>query len=249
MSDPNSLTDVVKPETTPQDDGDAPDASTELAQPKSPDASPVEKKKPYVNPERVKTGGAQRDKLTDDELAERMARIREQNEKIKQRRLDVQADEDAFKKTQQAEQARIAHNRKVQANVDRTREQNAQRKMDKIQNREWDSGKPTSDWKSKKPTAVKAPATTTVVLVPADASAVPPETTEAPKTDVEPSVARATPERGGRDGSRGRGTRGRGRGRGQAHSTPSTPVDEKSVPKPEPKPEPVAAAAVTATKE
>lgn len=62
-----------------------------------------ERKKPYINPERVKTGGAQRvcigpqsnvhfadqiqqDKLTDEELAERMVRIREQNEKIKQRR-------------------------------------------------------------------------------------------------------------------------------------------------------------------
>jgi hypothetical protein len=63
-----------------------------------------EKEKPYVNPERVKTGGAQRvayffcsfkppsyppqqDKLTDEALQERIARIREQNEKIKQRRL------------------------------------------------------------------------------------------------------------------------------------------------------------------
>lgn len=67
----------------------------------------VSKKTPYVNPERVKTGGLPRvnlviltsephvlpflgvvqDKLTDEELAERMARMREQNEKIKQRRL------------------------------------------------------------------------------------------------------------------------------------------------------------------
>lgn len=63
-----------------------------------------EKGKPYVNPERVKTGGAQRvghflysyqilfdtpqqDKLSDEALQERMARIKEQNERIKQRRL------------------------------------------------------------------------------------------------------------------------------------------------------------------
>jgi len=46
-----------------------------------------EKKKPYVNPERVKTGGAQRDKLSEEELGERMLRMREQNEKIKQRRM------------------------------------------------------------------------------------------------------------------------------------------------------------------
>jgi hypothetical protein len=69
--------------------------------------SNVLKKSPYVNPERVNTGGLPRvdyifsrsyiaptltffafqDKLTDEELAERMARMREQNEKIKQRRL------------------------------------------------------------------------------------------------------------------------------------------------------------------
>ncbi|GBE82580.1 hypothetical protein SCP_0409640 [Sparassis crispa] len=112
---------------------------------KKPDSK--EKKKPYVNPERVKTGGAQRDKLSEDELAERMARIREQNEKIKQRRMDVQADEDAFRKTQEAERIKVAKTKKVQENVDRTREQNARRKMEKMQNREWDSGKQIRDWK------------------------------------------------------------------------------------------------------
>ncbi|KAF9472599.1 hypothetical protein BDN70DRAFT_886823 [Pholiota conissans] len=102
-----------------------------------------EKTKPYVNPERVRTGGAQRDKLSDEALEERMVRIREQNEKIKQRRLDVQADEDAFRKTQEVERAKQAHNRKVQSEIDRARDQNAKRKMDKVQNREWDSGKPS----------------------------------------------------------------------------------------------------------
>ncbi|KAF5373145.1 hypothetical protein D9758_001776 [Tetrapyrgos nigripes] len=108
-----------------------------------------ERKKPYVNPERVNTGGTQRDKLSEEELAERMGRIRQQNEKIKQRRLDVQADEDAFKKTQEVEKAKQARNRKVQESVDNAREQNAKRKMDKVQSREWDSGKPASDWKAK----------------------------------------------------------------------------------------------------
>ncbi|KAI4293939.1 SDA1-domain-containing protein [Schizophyllum commune Loenen D] len=70
-----------------------------------------------------------------------MARIREQNEKIKQRRADVQADEAAFKKTQEAEQQQRARIKKVQANVDRSREANAARKMAKVQNREWDADK------------------------------------------------------------------------------------------------------------
>ncbi|KAI0713307.1 hypothetical protein C8Q76DRAFT_731026 [Earliella scabrosa] len=111
---------------------------------------PKEKKKPYVNPDRVKTGGAQREKPSEEELAERMARIREQNEKIKQRRADVQADEDEYKKMQEAERVKQAKAKKVQENVDKAREQNARRKLDKIQNREWDSGKPTREWNKPK---------------------------------------------------------------------------------------------------
>ena len=68
----------------------------------------------------------------------------------------MQADEAAFRKTQESERAKLAQIRKVQENVDRTREQNAKRKMDKIQSREWDSGKPTSDLKrrAEKPESV-----------------------------------------------------------------------------------------------
>ncbi|RDX45445.1 hypothetical protein OH76DRAFT_1408025 [Lentinus brumalis] len=110
-----------------------------------------EKKKPYVNPDRVKTGGTQREKLSEEELKERMVRIREQNQKIKQRRQDVQADEDEYKKKQEAERAKLAKAKKVQENVDKAREQNARRKLDKIQSREWDSGKPArSEWNKPK---------------------------------------------------------------------------------------------------
>ncbi|KAH9180394.1 hypothetical protein EDB89DRAFT_1918987 [Lactarius sanguifluus] len=84
-------TDTTAAATTP---------TTDVAKVEDVAKSNLPKKSPYVNPERVKTGGLPRDKLTDEELAERMARMREQNEKIKQRRLDVAADEDAFKQTQ-----------------------------------------------------------------------------------------------------------------------------------------------------
>jgi hypothetical protein len=88
-----------------QDPPDAEPKSEEPPQSPSQDAAAEgEKKKPYVNPERVKTGGNQRvrclfcfcarpsnsepqDKLSEEALSERMARMREQNEKIKQRRL------------------------------------------------------------------------------------------------------------------------------------------------------------------
>ncbi|KAG0706424.1 hypothetical protein DFH29DRAFT_798352 [Suillus ampliporus] len=150
-----------------------------------------EKKKPYVNPERVNTGGAQREKLSEEALAERMQRIKEQNEKIKQRRIDVQADEDAFKKTQEADRLRQVKQRKVQQGVDHTREQNARRKMDKIQNREWDTGKSAGDWKQ-----ARNPA-------PANGS------------EATPSFS-LSENRGGRGRGSGRGgpSRGRGRGRG-----------------------------------
>lgn len=48
---------------------------------------------------------------------------------------DVEQDELEFKKTQEAERAKVAKNKKVQENVDRAREQNARRKLDKVSER------------------------------------------------------------------------------------------------------------------
>ena len=45
---------------------------------------------------------------------------------------DVEQDKLEFKKTQEAERAKLAKNKKVQENVDRAREQNARRKLDKV---------------------------------------------------------------------------------------------------------------------
>ena len=104
-----------------------------------------------------RTERSSQEKPSEEELAERMARIREQNEKIKQRRLvctclprllfeclmavqDVQADEDEYKKKQEFERARLAKAKKVQENVDKTREQNARRKMEKVCPRRMSAG-------------------------------------------------------------------------------------------------------------
>jgi hypothetical protein len=54
---------------------------------------------------------------------------------------DVQADEDAFKKSEEEERAMQARIRKVQEGVNNARQQSARRKMDKIEAREWDTGK------------------------------------------------------------------------------------------------------------
>ncbi|KAJ3565094.1 hypothetical protein NP233_g7862 [Leucocoprinus birnbaumii] len=184
--------------------------------PRSPTATeqqpPREKKKPYVNPDRVKTGGPQREKLTDEELAERMARIREQNEKIKQRRLDVAADEAAFQKTQEVERQKMERTKKIQDNVDKAREHNVRRKMDKAQNREWDSGKPaTATWKN-------SPRKTSNAQEPAQPA---PTAEGTPATDSSsPQSPVSTEQAGSGNWSRGgggppRGGRGRGRGRGR----------------------------------
>ncbi|KAG1883097.1 hypothetical protein F4604DRAFT_1920994 [Suillus subluteus] len=174
-------------ETAEHPQTDADESQTLESQPADVESRDVkEKKKPYVNPERVNTGGAQEKRLLNG-----CSVSRSRTEKIKQRRIDVQADEDAFKKTQETDRVRQAYQRKVQDGVDRTREQNARRKLDKIQNREWDSGKPPGDGKkARNPT-------------PADGSATVPSSS--------PSV-----HRGGRGRGSGRGgpSRGRGRGRG-----------------------------------
>ncbi|KAI0306713.1 hypothetical protein B0F90DRAFT_1665919 [Multifurca ochricompacta] len=178
--------------------------------------SNVSKKSPYINPERVKTGGLPRDKLTEEELAERMARMREQNEKIKQRRLDVVADEDAFKQTQAAERHRQAQMRKVQETVNRTREQNARRKMDKIQSREWDSDKKAEGWlasaESEQPGATSSPSTT--------------RTNSGADRSAEASASLSPKQR--EDANRGHGIGRRGRGRGRVKGESRNKVTDRS---------------------
>ncbi|KAF8136120.1 hypothetical protein EV363DRAFT_721440 [Boletus edulis] len=101
-----------------------------------------EKKKPYVNLERVKTGGPQREKPSEEELAERMQRIKEQNEKIKQRRLRTRRRSRRYKRRIASSRRRCAKCKKASTvRVNRTRG----RKMDKMGAREWDSGKPTGE--------------------------------------------------------------------------------------------------------
>ncbi|KAJ7470431.1 hypothetical protein FB451DRAFT_1253706 [Mycena latifolia] len=208
---------------------DPPEAESKTEEPpQSPpqDVEPAEKKKPYVNPERVKTGGNQRDKLSEEALSERMARMREQNEKIKQRRLDVQADEEAFKKTQETERVKLAQSRKVQEGVDRTREQNAKRKLDKMQNREWDSGKPVGggDWKQRQ--APKPETTPAGGEEEATSNPSPPPTSPPTAHDSGGWTRGAGP----RGSPRARGGRGRGRGRGGAAGGPDRSTESDAPP-------------------
>jgi hypothetical protein len=114
---------------------------------------------------------------------------------------DVAADEDAFKQTQAAERQRQAQMRKVQETVDRTREQNARRKLDKFQSREWDSDKKAEGW----PTTAAKPEGTEQPAAPSSASITRTNTGDA-ETEAPPTA---------RPRGRGLGRRGRGRGRGR----------------------------------
>ncbi|EKM82885.1 hypothetical protein AGABI1DRAFT_111446 [Agaricus bisporus var. burnettii JB137-S8] len=223
-------------------DFDAPQPAPEPApepQPPPPESpaqdQPIrEKKKPYVNPDRVKTGGPQREKLTDEELTERMARMREQNEKIKQRRLDVAADEAAFKQAQESERQKMERTKKIQDNVDKSREQNIKRKMDKMQNREWDSGKPS--WKNQ-PRKNSGNQETTNAPAAGEESQSPglssPRSPTAPQQSGSGSGnwVRGGSPRGGRGRGRGRGRGGRGNTSARGGPT-STPQEETTQPQP-----------------
>lgn len=59
----------------------------------------------------------------------------------------MKADEEAFNTSVAADRARQAANRKIQAQINQSREQNAKRKLDKMGIREWDSGKQSGEWK------------------------------------------------------------------------------------------------------
>ena len=155
-------------EDTPTSPTDAADTKTEGD---DKDAAgkkePKEKKKPYVNPDRVKTGG-QRVRLFSNRgqlravlsgplrrsLVKRSSRSGWRASASRTRRSskggwyahslhwrhgptdkrvqDVQADEDEYKKMQEVERVKVAKAKKVQESVDKAREQNARRKMDKV---------------------------------------------------------------------------------------------------------------------
>ncbi|KAG8897499.1 hypothetical protein FRB99_008117 [Tulasnella sp. 403] len=125
---------------------------------------------PYVNPDRINTGGLKNEKLSAEALEKVMERMRIANEQLKARRELVDADEDTFKATiaketerQQAdrsarnarvaaerkahkesnaaERARAEGSRKIQEQIDATRAEAAKRKLAKQSGREWDAEK------------------------------------------------------------------------------------------------------------
>jgi hypothetical protein len=133
---------------------------------------------------------------------------------------DVAADEDAFKQTQAAERQRQAHMRKVQETVNRTREQSARRKLDRIQSREWDSDKKAEGWSTTKSTTEKPEAPSSISTTQANTGDQSEEAEASPTVKSHPDTKRG----------RGRGRHGRGRGRGRGYRAPAT-ISERPVEK------------------
>ena len=137
---------------------------------------------------------------------------------------DVAADEDAFKQTQASERLRQAQIRKVQDTVDRTREQSARRKMDKIQSREWDSEKKAEGW----PTTTKPERPGQPAIPTSDSTTRDNPGDHGTEAEASPAVKpREDTNRGRGSGRRGRGRgRRRGQGRDKAPSIGEPQVEE-----------------------
>lgn len=129
---------------------------------------------------------------------------------------DVAADEDAFKQTQAAERQRQAQMRKVQETINRTREQNARKKLGGIQSREWDSDKKAEGWSTTETTRTNT----------GDRS----EEPEASPAPASPTVKPRGDKRGrgftGRGRGRGRGGRGRGGDKAPTNNIGDPPLEE-----------------------
>ncbi|KAK6535279.1 hypothetical protein TWF694_001747 [Orbilia ellipsospora] len=125
------------------------------APPTGPAAATPRKEFPARN--RVTTGGPNRAKLTEEELASRMEAVRLKNQARTEKHLRAAEDEQKFQEAEQArkveETKRRAEERKRQVEdgkkkkeLDAEREQNRQRKLKALQNREWDSSKTEEDY-------------------------------------------------------------------------------------------------------
>ncbi|CAG8474563.1 3444_t:CDS:2 [Acaulospora colombiana] len=95
------------------------------------------KSDPYVNRDRVLSGGKSHQRMREEELAKRMDQIRIQNEKILEKRKLVEEDEKAFRKEEEELRKK-----------DNEREENAKRKTQNRGAREWDKAKEETNWNS-----------------------------------------------------------------------------------------------------
>ncbi|KAJ3294945.1 hypothetical protein HK104_003151 [Borealophlyctis nickersoniae] len=142
-----------------------PQDATDAAETKPAAPAPTAGKQPggYNNPNRVLTGGADKTRLTGEELEKKMAAMKLRNEEIRRKTEEAAADEAAWQDSeskrmqedaaaQEAERQRRLEEREAarkkreeskayQDALRREREENAQRKSQAMASREWDQDK------------------------------------------------------------------------------------------------------------
>ncbi|CUS08360.1 unnamed protein product, partial [Tuber aestivum] len=107
--------------------------------------------------DRTLSGGIKKPKLTEDELAARLERVKLNNQRLIERRRKAEEDESSFQVAEEARKQADVHkrlaDRKKRAEADRNRkeldderEKNRQRKLKAVQTREWDSTKTEEDY-------------------------------------------------------------------------------------------------------
>ncbi|TGZ83787.1 hypothetical protein EX30DRAFT_346531 [Ascodesmis nigricans] len=106
---------------------------------------------------RLMSGGVSKPKLTEEELAARMEKIRLNNKKLTERRKAAEEDEtnfekqEALRKQSDAKQRLLDRKKRIEAEKNRRemneeRERNRQRKLKAFQTREWDVEKKEEDY-------------------------------------------------------------------------------------------------------
>lgn len=109
-------------------------------------AGPRKETHPSVRGDRRATGGNLKPKLTEDELAEKMARIQVKNASLTAAHARAEADAASFAEREQVAAKKAKEERKDRQQMMGERERNRQRKLKGMGGREWDAEKEERDF-------------------------------------------------------------------------------------------------------
>lgn len=140
--------DAATPATPPQPESTAstPSAQPPIVKPTISSQTPPVKPTPSVRGDRHATGGLPKPKLTESELAEKMATIRIKNAALHAAHARAEADAASFAAREERASRRTAEERAQRQRLEGERERNRERKLKARGGREWDVGKEESGW-------------------------------------------------------------------------------------------------------
>ena len=179
------------------------------------DAAAAKQDKPSaVRGDRSGTGGVKKDRLTADQLAERMRTMSLKNAALQAAHERAQQDEAAFSAREEAAAVRRKEERQNRLQMNGERERNRQRKLQAVGGREWDAEKKEEEYAPDEKRGARRGAHGAVV-----------GSISSRHTPDEGSADVSGPPRRGAHGDRERG-RGRGRGRGGAGARGGRPDND-----------------------